>query len=367
MSRRQKMKHVFLFFVLIFSLLVVCNCKHDLSPSHVTQTETEKEPAQKPEKPEVLIPEAVQPEAIPPEEEPSEIIPPEVIPPEVIPPEVVQPEDGTQEGEPEEDGTPQEAENEEDETGEVVQPEDGTQGGETEDEENETQEGEEDEDEEILPPEIEKLDFAILQINELRMEIASVGNSAEYIEFKVIKGGGMEGLYLYITINAQDTFVYLFPPIDVETGEYILLHLRELDKFKCFDELREDELSLCCGIESCPTARDLWVSGNNKLLDKSSIVYLQDYYGKIMDAIILNEKPTASWNNNQKNFAEIIFSAGMWQATNGNKPTPLDGVDTSAIGKSYFKSVSRYEGRANTHSAKDWYIANFITPGLSNK
>jgi len=320
------MKHIFLFGVLIFSLLAVCNCNHDLDTSHVTEPQVGE------------VGKGENPNNSPGQTDNNEPEIPEVIPPEIVSPEVFPPE--------------------------IVQPEEGTQGGETE--ENETQEGEDEEDEEILPPEIEELDFAVLQINELRTEIASVGDSAEYIEFKVIKGGGMEGLYLYITINAQDTFVYIFPPIDVETGEYIILHLRELDKYKCFDELREDELSLCCGIESCPTARDLWVSGNNKLLDKSSIVYLQDYYGKIMDAIILNEKPTASWNNNQKNFAEIIFSAGMWQATNGNKLSPLDAVDTSAIGKNYYKSVSRYESRENTHSAKDWFIAGYITPGLPN-
>jgi hypothetical protein len=45
---------------------------------------------------------------------------------------------------------------------------------------------------------------------------------------------------------------------------------------------------------------------------------------------------------------------------------PLDAVDTTAIGTNYFKSVSRYEGRENTHSAKDWYIAGYITPGKVN-
>jgi len=362
------MKHIFLIGVLIFSLLAVSNCKNDVSPSHITQTEIEKEPAQKPEKPEVLIPEAVQPETIPqggeagegehgepPEVIPAEVTPPVIIPPEVIPP-VVTP--------------PQEDDDEEDETGEVVPPDDGTQGIETENEESETQEGEDKEDEEIVPPEIEKLDFAVLQINELRTEIGNLGNIAEYIEFKVLKGGGMEGLYLYNMINAQDTFLYIFPPIDVETGEYITLHLRELDKYKCLDELREDELSLSGGIDACPAARDLWVTGNNKLLNANSIVYIKDIYGRIMDAVVMNETPSAGWNNNQAYFAgilEYLFKAGMWKSADGEKPTPFDAVNTSAIKGSVYKSVSRYEGRVNTHSAKDWYIAGYITPGLPNK
>jgi hypothetical protein len=281
------MKHVFLFFVLIFSLLVVCNCKNDLSTSYVTE-----------------------PQGI---------------------------ETGNSENP---DNNPEQIDNNEPETLEM------------------------------LPPEIEEFNFAVLQINELRPEITNVGNSAEYIEFKVIKGGGMEGLYLYIMINSQDTFVYIFPPIDVETGEYITLHLRELDKYKCFDELREDELSLSGGIDSCPTARDLWVTGNNKLLNKTGIVYLQDEYGRIMDAIVMIEKPNTAWNSNQAHFLgtmERLFKCDMWQAANGNNLTPLDVVDTSAIGKNAYKSVSRYEDKENTHSAKDWFIAGYTTPGLPNK
>jgi hypothetical protein len=106
------------------------------------------------------------------------------------------------------------------------------------------------------------------------------------------------------------------------------------------------------------------------LIDKNSIVYIQDANGKIMDAVILNEKLVGTWNASQTHFAEIaerLFNAGMWQSANGNKPTPLDAVNTSAVGSSVYKSVSRYEGRENTHSAKDWYIAGDTTPGLPNK
>jgi len=43
--------------------------------------------------------------------------------------------------------------------------------------------------------------------------------------------------------------------------------------------------------ESCPAARDLWIAGNNKLLDKTGIVYIKDANGTIMDAVVLNESP----------------------------------------------------------------------------
>jgi hypothetical protein len=59
----------------------------------------------------------------------------------------------------------------------------------------------------------------------------------------------------------------------------------------------------------------------------------------------------------------------MWRSSDGSKPAPSDAVNTSAIGKTTFKSVSRYEGKENTHSAKDWYITSsgFTTPGKPNQ
>jgi hypothetical protein len=195
----------------------------------------------------------------------------------------------------------------------------------------------------------------------LRTECEEYKKRTEYIELKVRQGGSMEGLYLYSVMNnAQDIFVYIFPEIDVETGEYITLHLRTFDNNNCCDELRDD-MTISGGVEACPTARDLWVTGNAKLLDKTGIVYIQDVNGKIMDAVIMNENPSGTWNSNQSHFAEIaekINNAGMWLSA--------DAVNTSAIGKSIYKSVSRYEGRENTHSSKDWYIAEYITPGQPN-
>jgi len=340
------MKKLFLL-CLAFCALAVCNCKHDVSPGHVlTTSETgQEEITQKPETP--------------------PIIPPIVVPPETI---------SNEQGESAATGgvSNEEEETPEDETEEVVTPEDGTETISNEqlemsNEEEETQEEgtPEDETQEDGEPEggkpvVEMPELALLQINELKTEFSSAMKSAEYIEFRAIKGGSLEGLYLYIMINAQDTFVYIFPEIDVETGEYITLHLRTLDKNNCWDELRDD-LTLSGGMDACPTARDLWVSGNDKLLDKSSIVYLQDYYGKIMDAVVMKETQGEKWNNNQANFAERIYKAGMWLS--------VDAVTTSAIGLSPYKSISRYENRENTHSAKDWYItaAGYLTPGTPNK
>lgn len=226
----------------------------------------------------------------------------------------------------------------------------------------------------VVPPqevggEEAEAEECLLEINELRAEFSIPTKRAEYIEFKAKAAGNLNGFQLYIMYETNNPFVYTFPAVDVASGEYITLHLRTLES-NCVDELGEN-LSLSGGIDSCATARDLWVSGSNKLLLQTGIVYLQDANGRIIDAIIMNEAPSNTWNKNQAHFAEImdtLYNCGMWKSSAGEKPTPFDAVNTSAIGANVYKSVSRYEGQENSHSAKDWYItANFgITPGQAN-
>jgi len=314
------MKQLFLCYVMILSLLLAVNgCSNDLNPQQETDLSDAKMPAQKQGSQEPSIKqketdnnnpdtsdEEEESEPLPQETEPPEIAPPEIAPPEIEPPEIEPPI--------------------------------------------------------VLPPVIN-----LLEINELRTEYSSSAKRAEYIEFKALQTGNLNGLSLHIMYNAKNPFIYYFPAADIELGEYITLHLRTLESV-CIDEL-EDALSLSGGVDSCPTARDLWVSGSTKLLHQTDIVYLQDEYGRILDAVIMNKTPS-TWNKNQAHFAEIaenLFNAGVWKSADGEKPTPFDAVDTSSIKTSVTKSVSRYEGLENTHTSNDWYVTATISPGLPNK
>jgi hypothetical protein len=223
----------------------------------------------------------------------------------------------------------------------------------------------------VIPPPTAPTENNFILINELRTEFSNTTKRAEYIEFKITKAGNLNGISLHIMFDAKNPFIYYFPNIDVAIGEYITLHLRTIDN-NCINELG-DNLSLSGGIDSCPTARDLWIEGSNKILHKTDIVYLQDENGNILDAIIMNESPSISWNKSQSHFQEIaeyLFNAGAWETENGEKPTAYDAVDTSSVGQSIYRSICRYEWRQNHSNTTDWYLAataNGATPGLPNK
>jgi len=201
-----------------------------------------------------------------------------------------------------------------------------------------------------------------LEINELYTEYSGPAKRAEFIEFKAKSAGNLDGIQLYIMWDAKKPYVFDFPAINVKLGEYIVLHLRTLDD-GCVDELGED-LAESGGTESCPTARDLWVPGSTKYLHQTDIVYLQDANGRILDAIIMNETPGETWDKNRAHFAEIakdLYNKGAWKSVDGKLPGPLDAVDTSKTTAT--KSISRHEGKENTHTANDWYVTK--TNGIS--
>jgi hypothetical protein len=205
-----------------------------------------------------------------------------------------------------------------------------------------------------------------IEINELRTEYSSP--RAEFIEFKVKSAGDLDGLRLYIMWAAKGPYIFDFPAVDVKSGEYVTLHLRTLESAGV-NELGED-LSESTGTDSCPTARDLWVPGSSEWLHKTDIVYLQDANGGILDAVILNESPGETWS--RAHFAQIaedLYNKGAWKSADGQLPGPLDAVDTSTVKTAATKSISRHEGKENTHTANDWYITSTggASPGQPNK
>ena len=354
------MKQVFLL-VMIFSLLTaVCGCSNEIDADTQQETSvysdnskkgTEQEPIVPPdviptviEPPEEVPPAVEMPTVDTPEEKPSTIEAPDVELPEIEMPEEVPPTVEPPIIEPPIIEPP------------VIEPP--------------TAEPPETEPPEVRPP-ITKTNDVMLVINELRTEFTSSSRRAEYIEFKVTKEGNLNGISVHIMNDAKNPFVYNFPNIDVALGEYITLHLQTLEG-TCKDELG-DNLSLSGGTESCPTARDLWIAGSKEYLNKTDIVYLQNASGKIIDAIVMNEKPSMKWEKGQSHFAgivEYLCSVGAWEYE-GDNLTAYDAVDTSSIGGSTYKSICRCEWRENHFNPTDWYItdykSSFISPGLPNK
>ncbi|MCL1993676.1 MAG: hypothetical protein FWG66_12095 [Spirochaetes bacterium] len=209
-----------------------------------------------------------------------------------------------------------------------------------------------------------------MEINELRTVFSRP--RAEFIEFKMLSDGNLGALRLFIASNPRNPLVYEFPPAEVKQGELVVLHMRTLDEGQSRDELG-DNLAESGGQDASDTARDLWIAGSARLLRPTDAVYVLDQDGRVVAAVMLSESPAGLWQAGHfQEAAEFLHSQGAWRAAGGGVPAPADAVDTSRVGTSFTRSVSRDESVADTGTNADWYISGTVganhgaTPGRPN-
>ena len=204
-----------------------------------------------------------------------------------------------------------------------------------------------------------------LLINELRTEYSKP--RVEFIEFKMITGGNLGGLKVFIAGNYKEPMVFEFLPVEVAEGEYVVLHLRTLEEVSV-NEYGSD-LGESGGTDSSPSARDFWIPGSVKLLHKTDAVYISGQNGQVLDAVMISETPDTRW---QKDYlgetAEFLFRCGAWQTPEGTICSPAEAVSTAEIKTAATRSISRDEKAEDTNTAADWFTAGTggATPGKPN-
>ena len=206
-----------------------------------------------------------------------------------------------------------------------------------------------------------------LQINELRTEYSKP--RAEFIEFKILSGGNLGALRVFAAGNGTSPMIYQFAPMEVNAGDYVVIHLRTLEEGLCADEYSGNP-GESGGTDSCPSAFDFWIPGSLKLLRKTDAVYVLDQDDNALDAVMISETPDTAWSKNYlADAAALLFEKDAFKSPLGEVCRPADAVDSSAIKTSATRSISRNEAAENSASAADWYITatGGATPGLPNK
>ena len=203
-----------------------------------------------------------------------------------------------------------------------------------------------------------------LRINELRTEYSKP--KCEFIEFKTFTAGNLGALRVFIVSNNKEPLVYEFPPIEVSGGEYITLHLRTMEETNR-DELGR-KLDESGGVDSSPTARDIWVPGSVKLLRKTDAIYLLDQDDCIVDAAMLSEAADLWWNKDYfADAADYLFTADAWKNPDGKLCSPAGAIQST--GTTVTRTICRDETLGkNSGTAADWYITanSSATPGSPN-
>jgi len=206
-----------------------------------------------------------------------------------------------------------------------------------------------------------------LVFNEIRTEYSKP--KVEFVEFISRGAGNLGAMRLFVAGQSLTTPVYEFPPVEVATGEYIVLHLRTVEE-DCLDETGTN-LALSGGTDAHSEARDFWLPGAKKLLHKTDALWLMDQDGKIIDAVLLSEKNDTKWSSDKVAEAANLFGKEKaWLPLNGEKaewsPGPSDAV--IAAWTSNTRTICRDDTLPIKPCAGNWYITanSSATPGKPN-
>jgi len=209
-----------------------------------------------------------------------------------------------------------------------------------------------------------------LVFNELRTEYSKP--KAEFVEFLATGAGNLGAMRLFIASNSMSEPVYEFLPAEVESGDYIVLHLRTLEE-GCVDETGHD-LTFSGGTDSNDKARDFWLPGSSEMLRKTDALWLMDQDGRIIDAVIFNESDTAWSKDYIAEAAGFLGAENVWLPLSEEDEGKEDWVpDLNDVviskGTTTTRTLCRDDDLPAEPRAGNWYIAatNGATPGAKNK
>ncbi|MDR3275847.1 MAG: hypothetical protein LBT11_01330 [Treponema sp.] len=195
-----------------------------------------------------------------------------------------------------------------------------------------------------------------LMITEVRTEYSKP--RVEFVEFYTLTPGNLGALRLFAEGNGASSPLYEFPPVSVNAGEYIVVHLRSLYE-EAVDETGKDLAATPPSKENeaLASARDFWIPGAKKQLKKEAgAVYFLNQDDEVLDALLFSGSG-GDWPEKMVAVVQFLADKAAWTGT------PLSSQGTTAT-----RSLCRREDQRDSNSAGDWYIAasSGSTPGARN-
>lgn len=167
-------------------------------------------------------------------------------------------------------------------------------------------------------------------------------NRAEFVEFLVLKGGNLGGLELAGGMDGEAK-KYCFPPVDVETGSVILVHVRTAGD-GCVDE--RENLNAATAAFSADGVLDLWSENTEaRFNDTADVILLRNNAGDILDAFMYADEKTVEWKKGALTFAGQAVAAGIYEG---------EEISEAAVNKSTtsLKSFTRQDAQALQSAVK---------------
>ncbi len=133
----------------------------------------------------------------------------------------------------------------------------------------------------------------------------------DYVELRVLGAGNLGGMEIAWSSSVK-TCRYVFPGVEVASGDYIVLHLAPEGIAEEKDEKGSD-LALSGGIDAKPEARDFWCS-DGALPDENGAIRLSERPGgEIMDMLVYAAEDKSGPMKEDKLSAFVKEGSGSWK------------------------------------------------------
>lgn len=184
-------------------------------------------------------------------------------------------------------------------------------------------------------------------------------NHPDLTEIIVISPGNLAGVSVKEGTPALFSSQIVFPALEVESGDFILVHWKPEGIPEEVNETKHKAES--GGLDACPEAWDFWASGGSGLPGNNGVLTIYTSpTGTLIDAVIYSNRTSASDQNymgfgtrDMMNKALALAEAGGW-AFSGEDPKPEEAVNPT--GSTATRSICRKTNLEDTDSASDWYI-----------
>lgn len=197
----------------------------------------------------------------------------------------------------------------------------------------------------------------LLLLNEVRLEGSS--SRPDLVEFFCLQSGNSSGVSFYRGIPENYDFEYILPSVDIEKGDYILLHIKPDGILEEIDEL--DKIDISGGRESSLSARDFWLKTQEGLSATNGVLSLcYSPGGTVMDCFVYSNRTSLSdvdyhgfgtYTNQLR--ADSMGAIGEWLFDGEwivpeDCFMPVDGTST--------RTLCRDSSSGDTQSVSDWHI-----------
>ncbi len=182
-------------------------------------------------------------------------------------------------------------------------------------------------------------------------------NNPDCIEFYALTGGNCGGMALYYGSSEFYDYRYVFPALEIEAGDYIILHCRREFSNEEVNEIQRKDLS--GGKLACDDAWDLWLPEDRGLSGSNGVLSLYTCPGgKMQDGVVYSnrsgdpEDRYLGWTASVFDGVCQMNGAGQWLFSSDLVP-PEEAVSSKYTTAT--RSLCRSHPPEDTNRAEDWH------------